>query len=89
MIAVIIRIALRYGAAVLVARGLLGAGDAAALSGDPDIQMALEAGIGPQAQLAEMRGKMVEVFTELLRQALPWMAGALLIVAALVVWWLS
>ncbi|RVC75150.1 hypothetical protein EN745_28245 [Mesorhizobium sp. M4A.F.Ca.ET.022.05.2.1] len=46
MIAVIIRIALRYGAAVLVARGLLGAGDAAALSGDPDIQMALEAGIG-------------------------------------------
>lgn len=46
MIAVIMRIALRYGAAVLVARGLLGAGDAAALSGDPDIQMALEAGIG-------------------------------------------
>jgi hypothetical protein len=32
---------------------------------------------------------MVEVFTELLRQALPWMAGALLIVAAFVVWWLS
>ena len=29
-----------------MARGLLGAGDAAALSGDPDIQMALEAGIG-------------------------------------------
>jgi hypothetical protein len=46
MIAVIIRIALRYGAAVLVARGLLGAGDAAALSADPDIQMALEAGVG-------------------------------------------
>jgi len=46
MIAVIIRIALRYGAAVLAARGLLGAGDAAALSADPDIQMALEAGIG-------------------------------------------
>ena len=46
MIAVIIRIALRYGAAVLVARGLLGAGDAAALSADPDIQMALETGIG-------------------------------------------
>jgi hypothetical protein len=32
---------------------------------------------------------MVEVFTELLRQVLPWMAGALFIVAALVVWWLS
>ena len=46
MIAVIIRIALRYGAAVLAARGLLGAGDAAALSADPDIQMALEAGFG-------------------------------------------
>jgi hypothetical protein len=46
MIAVIIRIALRYGAGVLVARGLLGAGDAAVLSGDPDVQMALEAGVG-------------------------------------------
>lgn len=32
---------------------------------------------------------MNEVLTELLRQALPWMAGALLIAAALVVWWLS
>jgi len=46
MIAVIIRIALRYGAGVLVARGLLGAGDAAVLSGDPEIQMALETGVG-------------------------------------------
>jgi len=46
MTAVLIRIALRYGAGVLVARGLLGAGDAAALSGDPDVQMALEAGVG-------------------------------------------
>lgn len=46
MIAVVIRIALRYGAGVLVARGLLGAGDAAVLSGDPDIQMALETGVG-------------------------------------------
>lgn len=46
MIAVIIRIGLRYGAGVLVARGLLGAGDAAALSADPDIQVALETGIG-------------------------------------------
>lgn len=32
---------------------------------------------------------MNEVLTELLHQALPWLAGALLIVAALVVWWLS
>ena len=46
MTAVLIRIALRYGAGVLVARGLLGAGDAAALSGDPDVQMVLETGVG-------------------------------------------
>lgn len=46
MIAVIIRIALRYGAGVLVARGLLGAGDATALTNDPDVQIALEAGLG-------------------------------------------
>lgn len=46
MIAVTIRIALRYGAGVLVARGLLGASDAAALSADIDIQMALETGLG-------------------------------------------
>ena len=32
--------------AVLVARGLLGADDASAFSADPDIQMALEAGLG-------------------------------------------
>ncbi|MER9411158.1 hypothetical protein [Mesorhizobium sp. M0589] len=38
MIAVFIRIGLRYGAGVLVARGLLGADDAAAFSSDPDIQ---------------------------------------------------
>lgn len=31
---------------------------------------------------------MVEVFTELLRQALPWVIGALLLVGALAVWWL-
>ncbi|WP_192242990.1 hypothetical protein [Mesorhizobium silamurunense] len=69
MIAVIIRIALRYGAGVLVARGLLGANDAAALSADPDIQMALETGVPglggeakrqadrarPQIPLVEMR----------------------------------
>lgn len=32
---------------------------------------------------------MVEVFTELIRQALPWAIGALLLVGALAVWWLS
>ncbi|TIS53044.1 hypothetical protein [Mesorhizobium sp.] len=52
MIAIIIRIALRYGAGVLVARGLLGAGDAATLSSDPDIQMALEAGVGLAISIA-------------------------------------
>jgi hypothetical protein len=46
MIAVFIRIALRYGAGVLVARGLLGADDASAFSADPDIQMGLETGLG-------------------------------------------
>jgi hypothetical protein len=43
---IFIRIALRYGAAVLVTRGLLGADDAAAISTDPDIAMAVEVGIG-------------------------------------------
>ncbi|OHV63204.1 hypothetical protein LCM4577_29750 [Mesorhizobium sp. LCM 4577] len=46
MIAIIIRIVLRYCAGVLVARGLLGADDASAFSADPDIQMALETGVG-------------------------------------------
>lgn len=46
MTSVFIRIALRYGAGILVARGLLGSGDAAAFSADPDIQMAIEAGLG-------------------------------------------
>ncbi|TGS09450.1 MULTISPECIES: hypothetical protein [unclassified Mesorhizobium] len=46
MIAVFIRIALRYSAGMLVARGLLGADDASAFSADPDIQMALETGLG-------------------------------------------
>ncbi|TRC96790.1 hypothetical protein FJV76_02740 [Mesorhizobium sp. WSM4303] len=46
MIAVLIRIILRYGAGVLVARGLLGADDAAAFSSDPDIQAGLEVGAG-------------------------------------------
>lgn len=36
MIAVFIRIALRYSAGMLVARGLLGADDASAFSADPD-----------------------------------------------------
>lgn len=46
MLPVLIRIGLRYGAATLVARGLLGADDAAAISSDPDIAMAIEIGIG-------------------------------------------
>jgi hypothetical protein len=46
MIPVITRIALRYLAAMLVTRGLLGADDAAMLSGDPDLQMLIETGIG-------------------------------------------
>ena len=46
MIAILIRIALRYAAGVLVARGLLGADDASAFSADPEIQMALETGLG-------------------------------------------
>ncbi|TGR84600.1 hypothetical protein EN866_32865 [Mesorhizobium sp. M2D.F.Ca.ET.223.01.1.1] len=46
MTPVLIRIALRYAAAVLVTRGLLGADDAAAISTDPDIQMVIEAGVG-------------------------------------------
>ncbi len=32
---------------------------------------------------------MVEVFTELIRQALPWAIAVLLLVGALAVWWLS
>ncbi|MER8827246.1 hypothetical protein NKH73_14250 [Mesorhizobium sp. M0938] len=46
MIGLIIRIAMRYLAGVLVARGLLGADDAASFSADPDIQMMLETGTG-------------------------------------------
>jgi hypothetical protein len=46
MTSVLIRIGLRYGAGVLVARGLLGTDDAASFSADPDIQMALETGSG-------------------------------------------
>ena len=46
MISVIIRIALRYAAAALITRGLIGSDDAATFTSDPDIQMALEAGLG-------------------------------------------
>lgn len=46
MLSVVIRIGLRYGAGVLVARGLIGSDDASAFSTDPDIQMALETGAG-------------------------------------------
>lgn len=46
MTGLIIRIALRYVAGVLVARGLLGAEDAASFSADPDLQMILETGVG-------------------------------------------
>ncbi|TIM14455.1 MAG: hypothetical protein E5Y67_12305 [Mesorhizobium sp.] len=46
MVSLIIRIALRCGAGILVARGLLGADDAAAFSSDPDVQMMLETGAG-------------------------------------------
>lgn len=46
MTPVLIRIALRYGAGILVARGLMGADDAAAISTDPDVAMAIEVGVG-------------------------------------------
>jgi hypothetical protein len=46
MIPIFVRIFLRYLAAVLVARGLLGADDAAAIAGDPDIAMMIEVGVG-------------------------------------------
>lgn len=46
MTAVLIRIVLRYGAGILVTRGLMGADDAASLSTDPDVAMAIEVGIG-------------------------------------------
>lgn len=51
MTAVIARIALRYLAGVLVARGLLGADDAAFLISDPDMQMLAGACIGGAAEL--------------------------------------
>jgi hypothetical protein len=41
-----VRIALRYLAAYLVARGLLTEGDGSMLSSDPDLAMLLETGVG-------------------------------------------
>jgi len=46
MTAVIVRIALRYFAGILVARGLLSADDGGTFSADPDIQMLVETGAG-------------------------------------------
>lgn len=46
MKAPLIRIALRYGAAALVAHGWLAAGDGATLATDPDVQMLLGAAVG-------------------------------------------
>ncbi|QGU20747.1 hypothetical protein MCHK_09520 [Mesorhizobium huakuii 7653R] len=46
MIGLIIRISLRYAAGVLVARGVLGADDAASFVSDPDLQAQLEVGAG-------------------------------------------
>ncbi|UDL89518.1 hypothetical protein LGH82_31450 [Mesorhizobium sp. PAMC28654] len=46
MAAVIVRIALRYLAGILVARGLLSADEGGTFSADPDIQMLVETGAG-------------------------------------------
>jgi len=46
MTGLIVRILLRYLAGVLVARGLFGADDAAAIVADPDLALWLEAGAG-------------------------------------------
>jgi hypothetical protein len=46
MSAVVIRIVLRYGAGLLVAKGLLAPEIGPALADDPDIQMVLEVGVG-------------------------------------------
>ncbi|TPN03796.1 hypothetical protein FJ973_29575 [Mesorhizobium sp. B2-1-3] len=46
MTAVIVRIALRYFAGILVARGLLSADDGGTFSADPDIQMLVETAAG-------------------------------------------
>jgi hypothetical protein len=46
MTAIIVRIALRYFAGILVARGLLSADDGGAFSADPELQMLIETGAG-------------------------------------------
>ena len=46
MIGLIVRIGLRYVAGMLVARGLVGADDAATFTADPDLQQQLEIGAG-------------------------------------------
>lgn len=46
MTAVIIRIALRYGAGLLIAKGFLSPDIGSGLSDDPDVLMAIEMGVG-------------------------------------------
>lgn len=50
MTSVIVRIGLRYGAAYLVARGLLSPDDGATLATDPDVQLAVGAAMGAAAE---------------------------------------
>ncbi len=51
MTSVLIRIALRYGAAYLVARGLLTDDAGAMLAGDPDVEMAIGVAVGAVAEV--------------------------------------
>lgn len=46
MLAVIVRIALRYGAGLLVAKGLLAPDAGVELANDVDVQAAIEVGLG-------------------------------------------
>lgn len=46
MSAVIIRIVLRYGAGLLIAKGLLAPEAGLDLASDPDVQMLLQVGVG-------------------------------------------
>lgn len=46
MLAVIVRIALRYGAGLLVAKGLLAPDAGIELANDVDVQAAIEVGLG-------------------------------------------
>lgn len=50
MTSVLIRIALRYGAAYLVARGLLTDEAGATIATDPDVQMMIGVGMGSVAE---------------------------------------